>query len=99
MARRNSQVARVDGGNGKNTARSIVVAKRGIRTAGDFADYMSGLMADVVEGTISPQVANAGASAGGKLLRIVEMQFKYGSPAKSGRRALVIAGDLSESRR
>lgn len=43
---------------------------------------MSGLMSDVVEGLIAPQVANAGVNAGGKLLKIVEMQHKYGQPSK-----------------
>lgn len=38
---------------------------------------MSALMSDVLEGTVTPQVANAACNAGGKLLKIVEMEYKY----------------------
>lgn len=37
-------------------------------------------MSDVIEGAITPIVANATVNAGGKLLKVVEMQYKYGSP-------------------
>lgn len=39
---------------------------------------MSALMTDLIAGTVSPQAANAACNAGGKLLRIVEMQGRYG---------------------
>jgi len=39
---------------------------------------MSGLMSDLIEGNITPQVANATVNAGGKLLKVVELQLKYG---------------------
>jgi hypothetical protein len=35
-------------------------------------------MSDVIEGKITPQIANASVNAGSKLLKIVELQFKYG---------------------
>ena len=38
---------------------------------------MSALMSDVIEGRISPAVSNAACNAGGKLLKVVEMQYKY----------------------
>jgi hypothetical protein len=57
----------------------LAVARKGIHTSHDFADYMSGLMSDVVEGSVTPQVANAACNAGGKLLRVVELQHKYGA--------------------
>lgn len=41
---------------------------------------MSALMSDVIEGAITPIVANATVNAGGKLLKVVEMQYKYGAP-------------------
>ena len=75
-------------------ARSVAIARRGIQTGQDFANYMSALMADVVEGKITPQVANAGCNAGGKLLKIVEMRYKYGQPTtakKVGRQDLALA--------
>lgn len=40
---------------------------------------MSGLMSDLVEGRVTPQVGNAACNAGGKLLKAVEMRYKYGT--------------------
>lgn len=60
--------------------KSLKIAKRGIVTATDFSRVMAVLITDVVEGTISPQTANAAVNAGGKLLKVVEMKYKYGSP-------------------
>ena len=56
---------------------SLDISKAGIQTGSDFAALMSSLMSDVIEGSISPQVANAVCNAGGKLLKVVEMQYKY----------------------
>ena len=64
--------------------RSLEVAKKGIRTGGDFALMMSALMSDVIEGQVTPQVANATVNAGGKLLKVVELQLKYGKPNVDG---------------
>jgi hypothetical protein len=51
---------------------------------------MSALMSDVIEGKISPQVANATCNAGGKLLKVVELQYRY---ANSGSGDLNLAGN------
>lgn len=40
---------------------------------------MSALMSDVIDGSITPVVSNAAVNAGGKLLKVVEMKYKYGS--------------------
>lgn len=40
---------------------------------------MSGLMSDLIEGAVTPQVGNATCNAGGKLLKVVEMSYKYGT--------------------
>lgn len=40
---------------------------------------MSALMSDLIEGKVTPQVGNATVNAGGKLLKVVEMQMKYGT--------------------
>jgi hypothetical protein len=72
--------------NGKavaNTAenpRSLKFARDGIRSGEDFANTMSALMSDLIEGSITPEVGNAVCNAGGKLLKMVEMQYKYASP-------------------
>lgn len=61
--------------------RSLDIAKAGVKTGADFAALMSALMSDVIENSISPGVANAAVNAGGKLLKVVELQLKYGTPA------------------
>lgn len=57
--------------------KSIAVAQKGVSTGEDFAALMSALMSDVIEGTISPDVAHAACNAGGKLLKVVEMKYRY----------------------
>lgn len=55
-------------------------------------------MSDIIEGSITPQVSNAAVNAGGKLLKIVEMQLKYGdkaattSPSKTSTKELKLVG-------
>lgn len=44
---------------------------------------MSALMCDIAAKRIEPRAANAICNAGGKLLRIVELQQKYGTEEKS----------------
>ena len=68
---------------------SLVVAARGIRTGNDFADLMSALMQDVVGDRISAATCNAACNAAGKLLRVVELQLRYGtSSGEKGERTL-----------
>ncbi len=62
--------------------KSLAVAAGGIRTAGDFADFMSTLMTDVVDGRVSPATCNAACNAGGKLLKIVEIQMRQETRGK-----------------
>jgi hypothetical protein len=40
---------------------------------------MSALMSDLIEGTVSPNIGNAACNAGGKLLKVCEMEYKYGT--------------------
>lgn len=68
--------------------RSITIASQGIRTASDFADMMSALMSDVIEGRVTPQVSNAAVNAGGKLLKVVEMSMKYGTTVSGNKKVL-----------
>ena len=60
-------------------SRSLKLSRKGISTGQDFASLMSSLMSDLIEGRITPQVGNAVVNAGGKLLKVVEMQHKYGA--------------------
>lgn len=36
-------------------------------------------MSDLIAGKVTPQIGNAVCNAGGKLLKIVEMKYKYGT--------------------
>ncbi len=79
--------------------RCLEVAKRGINTSKDFASYMSAMMSDLIEGTVTPQIGNAACNAGGKLLKVVEMEYKYGTTGKNGQPkhlTLVPGGDKKE---
>lgn len=58
--------------------RSVDFARNGITTGKQFAGFMSALMSDLIEGKITPGVGNAACNAGGKLLKVVELQAKYG---------------------
>jgi hypothetical protein len=42
-------------------------------------------MSDLIDGTVAPNVGNATCNAGGKLLRIVELQLKYGTTNSDGK--------------
>lgn len=58
---------------------------RAIRTTTDFQNFMSGLMSEVVAGVVSTQKVNAACNAGGKLLKAVEMEYRYGKGQKRTR--------------
>ena len=75
---------------GSRGAKSLVVATKGVRTSKDFAQFMCLLMADVIEGKVPPIVANAACNAGGKVLKVVEMEHKYGKEIANGGRELVL---------
>ena len=76
--------------------RSLAIAKQGVRTGRDFANLMSALMTDLIEGKITPGVGNAACNAGGKLLKVVEMQMKYGSKSGSEEKEIVLSDGPSE---
>ncbi len=53
---------------------------------------MSALMSDIIEGRVTPSVGNATCNAGGKLLKVVEMQYKYGTDGPGqGEKVLTLA--------
>jgi len=63
--------------------KALLCAAKGIKTSRDFANYMAALMTDLVQGKITPSTANAACNAGGKLLRVVEMELKHGTKTTS----------------
>lgn len=74
-------------------SRSAELARQGVQTGEDFANLMSALMSDVLDGSVSPAVANAATNAGGKLLKIVQMQmqYRYGTAKEQKNEPLVLA--------
>jgi hypothetical protein len=72
------------------STRSALAAARGIKTGHDFANLMSALMSDLIEGKITPSIGNATCNAGGKLLKVVEMQIKYGVSGPGQNRILTL---------
>ena len=78
--------------------RSLGISERGIKTGAQFANLMSAMMSDIVSGRITPAVGNAACNAGGKLLKVVEMQHRYGSQ-NNGQvaKSLVLAPGIPEA--
>ena len=71
--------------------RSLGIAAKGIKTGHDFANLMSALMSDLIEGRVTPSVGNSTCNAGGKLLKVVEMSYKYGTDGPGQRKVLTLA--------
>ena len=66
---------------------------------GLLAGFMSALMSDLISGKVAPNIGNAACNAGGKLLKVVEMQMKYGTQsATSGSKVLILAMGQPEPR-
>jgi hypothetical protein len=78
MARRKKDAL----GTQKDTPKSVQLAERGIHTGADFASVMSALLSDTIAGRVDPQISNAACNISGKLLKVVELQFKYGKPVE-----------------
>jgi hypothetical protein len=78
----------------KEEPRSLAIAERGVKTGTDFANMMSALMSDIIAERISPNKANATCNAGRQLLKVVEMQYRYGGKGNS--RALTLAPDSGQ---
>lgn len=98
-----NQALQKSGKGGKGVAkkaespRSLKIAERGIKTSHDFADLMSALMSDLIDGRVAPNVGNSTCNAGGKLLRVVELQYKYGTASPDGtKKSLVLAVGQNE---
>lgn len=76
---------------------SLAIARNGIHTGRDFACLMSALMTDLIEGRVTPGVGNAACNAGGKLLKVVEMQAKYGQTNGAREKTLYLTGVPEEN--
>jgi hypothetical protein len=69
-----------------------------VTTARDFSNLMSALMSDIIEGNVSPEIANAVCNAGGKMLIVVRMEHKYASKAAGGEKAPLALADKPKER-
>lgn len=65
------------------TPASVAIASRGIRDDQDAAEYLTSLIGDVMTEKVPVRIANTGINAMGKLLKLVDMRQKYGSPEKT----------------
>lgn len=56
---------------------------------------MTALMADTVTGRVQPQTANATCNVAGKIIRMVEMQHKYGRQIEGSNERLLALTPIS----
>lgn len=71
------------------TPNCLAISERGVRTAQDFAQLMSAMMGDVLAGRLSAGKASVATRSGCALLKVIEMQYRYGSETEQpGKRTL-----------
>lgn len=75
--------------------KSLEIADKGIKTSRDFRNLMSAIMSDVIAGRLTPNMTNAACNAGGKLLKMVDLEYKYGTDPERKQGTLTIAFDES----
>lgn len=66
-------------------------SSKGEMTSIDFAQGFVVMMSDLASGRLNPNVGNAICNAGGKVLKVKEMEIKFGVPLKGGRKLLALA--------
>lgn len=64
-----------------STPRSLAVFAGGIRSDKEFINGMAAMMADLIEGSVTPAVANSVCKAGGNMLKAIELKYRYGRRA------------------
>lgn len=68
---------------GGETPLSVQIASRGIRTADDAANFQSALLGDLMAERVTVKKTNAACNVVGKLLKVVELQQKYGGAGEN----------------
>ena len=79
-------------------SRSLAIAKRGLTTGFDTINMLTATITDVLEEDITTNQANVVVNAIGKVLKVVELQFKYGKPKNAdgrGDRDLVLTQQVT----
>jgi hypothetical protein len=84
MAKKGTGIQSTGKAHAKESAKCLEIAEQGITTAKQYAQMMSALMTDLIVGSITPQIGNAVCNAGGKMLKVVELQLKYGKTSTDG---------------
>lgn len=59
------------------------ISGRSIETASDVVEHMSAVINDLEDGLLQPQIGNAVCNAMSKLLKVVDMQYRYGLNGRS----------------
>jgi hypothetical protein len=93
MATRSSTHAPRGAQVGTREPKSLTIADRGINTSRDFRNFMSAVMSDVIAGRLTPNMTNAACNAGGKMLKMIDLEYKYGTDPERPHRTLTIAFD------
>lgn len=75
----------------KKQASCVSIAKRGLNTSNEYATLMAALLADLGEGTITPEVGAVMVKVGNSMLKVVEMQHRYGAVKNAQRSLQLIA--------
>lgn len=86
-------------GDGGEAPRSVGIASRGIRTAGDAANFLSALIGDVMTEAVPTKIANTACNGMGKLLKVVDMQQRYGKPKDGEPEKMLVLADPTDARR
>jgi len=74
------------------TPRTLALARKGVRNGDDLAALLSALISDNIEGRVTTAMTNSTCNAAGKLMKIVELQHKYGMKVGAdGVKSLTIA--------
>ncbi len=69
-----------------------------IRTSADYAAGMSALMGDLIASRVTPQVGNAVCNAGGKLLKVKELELRYGVEGPGAHKQLTLVAEERRSK-
>lgn len=71
--------------NSNPISKSIPIAEKGITTSRDCAQVLAAITRDVLVGAVTPQVGNTSCNAIGKLMKLKELEIKYGEGHGQGR--------------
>jgi len=80
-----------------HTTRSLAIAKGGLRSGFDTINLLTATITDVLEEEITTNQANVVVNAVGKVLKVVELQQKFGKSKADGRDRDLVLGALSPS--